>query len=197
LFYNCKEWDAAYRKQDAFQKEASRFVKKLEREHVNAAAMYSQHLATRQFGVPDPVVQQHYFREQDVRVTEMLRLCDDRDKAVTEMARFAFCLKHLGNHVESTGGTAGNTKHTTGTTNNTTGTTTNVTTNRTRTTTNFSHQRDLRVVRNALEASFVDDAEIVFATLTSSSRRYVLPFPNPDTVCRLSRVITHSHGPKD
>ena len=91
-----QDWDRAYRKQDAFQKEAASCVKRLESEHVAAAAAYSRHCAECPDGVADVETAREHTRAQDARVAEMLRVCDDRDKAVTEMARFAFCLSRLG-----------------------------------------------------------------------------------------------------
>ena len=134
-------WDRAYRKQDAFQKEAASFVKRLESEHVAAAAAYSRHCAECPDGVADVETAREHTRAQDARVAEMLRVCDDRDKAVTEMARFAFCLSRLGPNED---GSSSDPRR---------------------------RQRALRAVRAALEASLVDDAEIVFSTLASSSRR--------------------------
>ena len=142
-------WDRAYRKQDAFQKEAASFVKRKEREHVAAAAAFSKHCAERPDGVPDPEVAREHARAQDARVAEMLRVCDDRDKAVTEMARFAFCLSRLGPNKDGGDDDDGRPA-------------------------SFDprrRQRAARLVRAALEASLVDDAEIVFSTLASSSRR--------------------------
>ena len=82
----------AYRKQDAFQKKAASCVKRLESDHVAAAAAYSRHCAECPDGVADVETAREHTRAQDARVAEMLRVCDDRDKAVTEMARFAFAL---------------------------------------------------------------------------------------------------------
>ena len=147
-----EEWDAAYRKQDAFQKEAASFVKRKEREHVAAAAAFSKHCAGRPDGVPDPEVAREHARAQDARVAEMLRVCDDRDKAVTEMARFAFCLSRLGP------------KEDRGDDFRRDGRSASFDPRR-------AQARAARAVRAALEASLVDDAEIVFSTLASSSRR--------------------------
>lgn len=80
----------------------------------------------------------------DQRVAEMLRLNDDRNKAVSDMARLAYLLTHLG------GGKGGGN-------------------NRSRK--RGEDRRKMFRVRQALEASFVDEAEIVFTTLASSSRR--------------------------
>ena len=148
-----EEWDRAYRKQDAFQKEAAAYVKRLEQEHVAAAAAFSRHCASRKDGQgPDPLVAHEHARVQDARVAEMLRVFNDRDKAVTEMARFAFCLSRLGPNKDETSdrsdGRSGG-----------------------RSSDPRRRQRDVRLVRAALEASLVDDAEIVFSTLASSSRR--------------------------
>lgn len=144
-----EEWDRAYRKQDAFQKEAAAYVKKLEAEHVAAAAAFSRHCASRPDGQgPDPEVAREHARAQDARVAEMLRVFNDRDKAVTEMARFAFCLSRLGPNKDDDDVFDGR-----------------------RTADPRRRQRDVRLVRAALEASLVDDAEIVFSTLASSSRR--------------------------
>ena len=145
-------WDRAYRKQDAFQKEAASFVKRKEREHVAAAAAFSKHCAGRPDGVPDPEVAREHARAQDARVAEMLRVCDDRDKAVTEMARFAFCLSRLGP------------KEDRGDDFRRDGRSASFDPRR-------AQARAARAVRAALEASLVDDAEIVFSTLASSSRR--------------------------
>lgn len=135
-----QDWDRAYRKQDAFQKKAASCVKRLESDHVAAAAAYSRHCAECPDGVADVETAREHTRAQDARVAEMLRVCDDRDKAVTEMARFAFCLSRLGPNEDASSDPR-------------------------------RRQRALRAVRAALEASLVDDAEIVFSTLASSSRR--------------------------
>jgi senataxin len=79
----------------------------------------------------------------DHRVAEMLRLNDDRNKAVSDMARLAYLLTHLKDEGGGRGGRGGG----------------------------GGKGRKMFRVRQALEASFVDEAEIVFTTLTSSSRR--------------------------
>ena len=145
-------WDRAYRKQDAFQKEAASFVKRLESDHVAAAAAYSRHCAGRPDGVADVETAREHTRAQDARVAEMLRVCDDRDKAVTEMARFAFCLSRLGPNEDAYAEDDGRPRPSSSSDPR-------------------RRQRALRAVRAALEASLVDDAEIVFSTLASSSRR--------------------------
>jgi len=146
-------WDRAYRKQDAFQKEAASFVKRLESDHVAAAAAYSRHCAGRPDGVADVETAREHTRAQDARVAEMLRVCDDRDKAVTEMARFAFCLSRLGPNEDARAEDDGRYSPPSSSSDP------------------RRRQRALRAVRAALEASLVDDAEIVFSTLASSSRR--------------------------
>lgn len=87
----------------------------------------------------------------DQRVAEMLRLNDDRNKAVSDMARLAYLLTHLGGGSGGgSGGRVGGDK---------------------RSRKGGENQGKMFRVRQALEASFVDEAEIVFTTLTSSSRR--------------------------
>ena len=167
-------WDAAYRKQDAFQKEAVKHVKQLEKEHVGAAAWYANHISEMNMNRKPvvPATTANHFQQQDARVAEMLRLVDDRDKAVTEMARFAFCLKRLGGTGDDTGSTNTHTNpHNPNNPKPGNPNKKNPKLQNPKPGNNPQRQRDIRTVRNALEASFVDDAEIVFATLTSSSRR--------------------------
>ena len=150
-----REWDAHYRKQDKFAKEAAACISHHERRHVDAARERARlDDAVRNGSIePDELVRaaERLDAEDDARVREMLRLNDDRNKAVADMARLAYLLTHLGGGgggggggEEDGGGSRGSRERRKGKT----------------------HR-----VRAALEASFVDDAEIVFTTLASSSRR--------------------------
>ena len=150
-----REWDAHYRKQDAFAKEAAACISHHERRHVDAARRRAGlDDAARDGSIePDELVRaaERLNAEDDARVREMLRLNDDRNKAVADMARLAYLLTHLGGRGggggggdDDGGGSRGSRERRKGKT----------------------HR-----VRAALEASFVDDAEIVFTTLASSSRR--------------------------
>ena len=147
-----REWDAHYRKQAAFAKEAAACISYHERKHVDAAReRASADDAGRNGAIePDELVRtaERLEREDDARVREMLRLNDDRNKAVADMARLAYLLTHLGGGGGGGGDDGGKSRG--------------------------SRERrkgKTHRVRAALEASFVDDAEIVFTTLASSSRR--------------------------
>ena len=147
-----REWDAHYRKQAAFAKEAAACISYHERVHADAAReRASLDDAGRNGAIePDELVRtaERLEREDDARVREMLRLNDDRNKAVADMARLAYLLTHLGGGGGGGGDDGGKSRG--------------------------SRERrkgKTHRVRAALEASFVDDAEIVFTTLASSSRR--------------------------
>ena len=148
------QWDSAYRERARFQKEALASIERLRKEHVAASARRAQRndaLSDIRGMDPEAAMTRSLDQQDASRVAEMLRLSEERDKAVTEMARFAFCLSRLFPNPREDSDSA----------------------RTTRGDPNFSpaHQRSVRAVRAALEASFVDDAEIVFSTLTSSSRR--------------------------
>ena len=95
-----REWDAHYRKQAAFAKEAAACISYHERKHVDAAReRASVDDAGRNGAIEaDELVRtaERLEREDDARVREMLRLNDDRNKAVADMARLAYLLTHLG-----------------------------------------------------------------------------------------------------
>ena len=95
-----REWDAHYRKQDAFAKEAAACISHHERRHVDAARRRAGlDDAARDGSIePDELVRaaERLNAEDDARVREMLRLNDDRNKAVADMARLAYLLTHLG-----------------------------------------------------------------------------------------------------
>ena len=75
-------------------------------QYIAAAAAYSRHCAECPDGVADVETAREHTRARDARV--VLRVCDDQYKAVTEMARFAFCLAQPGRNeddaVRSRGG---------------------------------------------------------------------------------------------
>ena len=79
-----QEWNDAYLKQDRFVKEATACIAYHERCISSRRAMWWERGVTDQ----DPATKA---ANADRRVAEMLRLSDDRNKAVSDMARLAIC----------------------------------------------------------------------------------------------------------
>ena len=105
-----REWDAHYRKQAAFAKEAAACISYHERKHAaEGSRARAERGATTTRSNPDELVRtaERLEREDDARVREMLRLNDDRNKAVADMARLAYLLTHLGGGAGRRGTVAG------------------------------------------------------------------------------------------
>ena len=148
-----EKWDAAYRKQAAFVEAAGKDIEFLCAAHNKAARVARTGGVSGSLGglvdeevIPaDPAEAAAAKDARDAaataRVVELCRLYEERNRGVMDMARFACLLSKLGKLGNQWKREAKN------------------------------KGKMGRRLRNVLEASFVDEAEIVFTTLTSASRR--------------------------
>jgi senataxin len=145
-----REWDREYRKHDAFQREAAACIRAHEKAHRDAGVEKARRSEAGDALEPCELVRLR--EEDDARVREMCRLHEDRNKAVADMARLAYLLTHAREKEKGGGaGEGGDAEPRVGSSARS----------------GAALSRRHRVV---LEASFVDQAEIVFTTLASSAR---------------------------
>ena len=153
-----REWDREYRKHDAFQREAAACIRAHERAHRDAGVEKARR--SRDAGdALEPCELVRLREEDDARVREMCRLHEDRNKAVADMARLAYLLTHAREKEKGSGGGVGEG-----------GDAEPRSTTRERVGSSAGERALSRRHRVVLEASFVDQAEIVFTTLASSAR---------------------------
>ena len=152
--FDGQRWDAEYRRHAKFVSDADNFIRHKERQLVECTKASAEPRT-----VPAEGDDVEPGEEIDTRIqknltiiAEMLQCNENRNRAVAEMARLAYLLSHLGpnaHHVTRDQRIDGRVDRQMA----------------------WNQKRAIRKVRAALEASFVDDAEIVFTTLTSSSRK--------------------------
>ena len=147
-------WNAEFHKHAKFVKEAGDFIKYKERELVELTMASAEPRTVPAEGDDVEPGEEIDTRNQKSHgiIAEILGINENRNRAVTEMARLAYLLDNLGpnaHHVTRNQRIDGKADRQM----------------------KYDQQRAIRKVRAALEASFVDDAEIVFTTLTSSSRK--------------------------